>query len=82
MFRRMIRELDEHYGGLKKFIVIRLIHTYIAVSLCIGFVYLLNHWLLKEITTFLLILPLVTLIALPAYWYLDIKPITDKQHKG
>ena len=80
MLIRMIKELDEYTGGLRKYIYTKLIIMYSIILICIAFAYFLNHPFLKFMATSLLIMPIVAvIIALPLWWYCDIKPITDKE---
>ncbi|MBT2760003.1 hypothetical protein [Paenibacillus sp. ISL-20] len=80
MFKQMITELDEHYGGLKKYVIKRLIQAYFVLVLCWGFAYALDRWMLKDIILVTGFMPIAAIVVgLPAYWYLDIKPFTDNQ---
>ncbi len=76
----MYIELDEYYDGLAKFLVRKWSQSYIAMGMCILFLYLIDHWLFKELVIGMLLMPVATpLIGLPLVWLLDIKPVTDKE---
>ncbi|WP_220687717.1 hypothetical protein [Paenibacillus lautus] len=78
----MLVELDEHYSGLKRHIIKKLIQAYFVLFLGWGFAYVIDHWMLREIILATGFMPIIAfLIGLPSYWYLDIKPITDKLHE-
>jgi len=80
MFKRMIVELDEFMGGLKKHLLTKFIQAYSAGSLALLFAYAIHHWLFKELCVVVLIAPIFAMIVgLPMLWYLDIKPMTDKK---
>ena len=80
----MIKELNEFIeGGLKKHIATYFTQTYFAIVICILIAYLMNHWLLKEISIILCLSPLIgVFVGLPLLWYFNIKPISDKQLKN
>lgn len=76
----MYIELDEYYGGLLRFLIRKWSQSYIAMGVCILFIYLIDHWLFKELAIGMLIIPIVVpIVGFPLVWYLDVKPVTDKK---
>ena len=73
----MYLELDDYYGGIVRFLIRKWSQFYIAIGMCILFLYLIDHWMFKELTIGLVIMPIIVpIVGFPLVWYLDIRPKT------